>query len=77
MGARVITTVSTDEEVNYLQDLPMPFTRLIDTRREQVSSVIMQETGGMGVDIVIDTPLHSYFACMDDYLAIMSMCIHC
>lgn len=53
-GAKVFCTVSSEEEWNLLQDLGVDIERIIDTRREKLKDVIMEETGGLGLDWILD-----------------------
>jgi len=54
-GAKVITTAATNEEVNYLQDMKIKITKIIDTSSDNLVDCVLEETGGFGVDCVIDT----------------------
>lgn len=71
-GAKVITTVSSDDEKLYLEDLNDQLALVIDLRKrsssfsgpgyrngnstnnELIWSACMEETGGLGVDLIID-----------------------
>jgi len=54
-GAKVITTAATNEEVNYLQDMKIKISKIIDTSSDNLVDCVLEETGGLGVDCVIDT----------------------
>lgn len=55
-GAKVLATASSEEEVIYLQSLDPPIANVIDLRKMKKSlvDICMDETGGLGVDCVID-----------------------
>ncbi|XP_058952124.2 quinone oxidoreductase-like protein 1 [Pocillopora verrucosa] len=55
-GAKVLATASSEEEVIYLQSLQPPLANVIDLRKTKKSlvDICMDETGGLGVDCVID-----------------------
>jgi len=55
-GAKVLATASSEEEVIYLQSLEPSIANVIDLRNTKKSLVdlCMDETGGLGVDCVID-----------------------
>lgn len=55
-GAKVITTASSQEEHMFLEKLNPPVAQIIDigTRSNILVSSVMEETGGIGVDVVID-----------------------
>lgn len=55
-GAKVLATASSEEEVIYLQSLQPPIANVIDLRKTKKSlvDICMDETGGLGVDCVID-----------------------
>lgn len=54
LGARVLTTASSPEEVNYLQGIGTEIVRIIDTAYESVVDAVMEETGGLGVDVLVE-----------------------
>ena len=51
-GARVLATCSS-RSVDFVRDLDVA--RAIDYRRENVAAAVNEETGGEGVDVVLDT----------------------
>eukprot|EP00033_Pygsuia_biforma_P004314 GCRY01004729.1.p1 GENE.GCRY01004729.1~~GCRY01004729.1.p1 ORF type:complete len:354 (-),score=92.52 GCRY01004729.1:244-1305(-) len=53
-GARVVVTYDSPEGYNALQDLPQPMFRMIDAANEDVWEIVHVETGGLGVDLLID-----------------------
>lgn len=55
-GAKVLATASSEEEVIYLQSLEPSIANVIDLRKTKKSlvDICMDETGGLGVDCVID-----------------------
>ena len=54
-GARVITTVSSMEQLNYLQDIRTPsLIRVVDLRSENLVDALLEETGGLGVNGIMD-----------------------
>jgi len=55
-GAKVLATASSEEEVIYLQSLEPSIANVIDLRNTKKSlvDICMDETGGLGVDCVID-----------------------
>lgn len=77
-GAKIITTVNTSEEFNYLQDLhtkigtnvnvcivPAPALdcafmlsadRVVNLSSEKLKDVVMEETGMLGVNVILDNP---------------------
>lgn len=55
-GAKVITTSSSQDDRSFLDTLPISIAQVIDIskRTNILSSSVMEETGGVGVDVVID-----------------------
>ncbi|KAL5009818.1 hypothetical protein ScPMuIL_012123 [Solemya velum] len=55
-GAKIITTVSSKEEKNYLESLPFSVAQIIEVsvKNNILVSSVMEETGGVGVDVVLD-----------------------
>ncbi|MDP2436510.1 MAG: hypothetical protein Q8P67_12250, partial [archaeon] len=56
MGLRVITTASSDQQLNYLQDgrAHGSLVRIVDLRSEALVEAVLAETGGRGVDGIVD-----------------------
>mmetsp|Transcript_700 Transcript_700/g.2351 ORF Transcript_700/g.2351 Transcript_700/m.2351 type:complete len:535 (-) Transcript_700:147-1751(-) len=54
-GAKVFCAVKSEHEWNLVQDLGVDIARVIDERREKLMEVILEETGGMGLDWIMDT----------------------
>ncbi len=72
-GARLLVTVSSAEEFNYLQDLRLPqgpltqgpqplidmlSARIVDLTSEQLADAVAQESGGLGVDCIVGPPVN-------------------
>lgn len=55
-GAKVLATASSEEEVIYLQSLQQSIANVVDLRstKKRLLDICMDETGGLGVDCVID-----------------------
>ena len=55
-GAKVISTASSQDEHMFLEKINPPLAQIIDigTRSNILVSSVMEETGGIGVDVVID-----------------------
>ncbi|XP_066991034.1 quinone oxidoreductase-like protein 1 [Anabrus simplex] len=55
-GAKILTTSSSEEEKLYLQSLNIELAHIIELNHKNASlkSVVMMETGNLGVDIVVD-----------------------
>ncbi|CAH1799420.1 unnamed protein product [Owenia fusiformis] len=55
-GAKVMATVSCAEERSFLETLQPPLAQIIDSgdKTRPISSSVLEETGGIGVDCVID-----------------------
>ncbi|XP_068698755.1 quinone oxidoreductase-like protein 1 isoform X1 [Montipora foliosa] len=55
-GAKVLATASSEEEVIYLQSLQQSIANVVDLRstKKSLLDICMDETGGLGVDCVID-----------------------
>lgn len=55
-GAKVITTSSSQDERNFIDGLQISVAQVIDIskRTNILASSVMEETGGVGVDVVID-----------------------
>lgn len=73
---RIFTTISSDEELNYLQDLHVNIARIIDTRKEDLNTVILSETNGRGVDCFVDsdgtTPLEKCVSILSTHATFIS-----
>eukprot|EP01006_Ploeotia_vitrea_P015784 TRINITY_DN46106_c0_g1_i2.p2 TRINITY_DN46106_c0_g1~~TRINITY_DN46106_c0_g1_i2.p2 ORF type:complete len:373 (-),score=188.99 TRINITY_DN46106_c0_g1_i2:26-1144(-) len=54
LGAKVIVAAATTEEFNMYGDCGSHVVRIIDLNTESVHDGVMKETGGMGVDCVLD-----------------------
>ncbi|KAK3097459.1 hypothetical protein FSP39_009811 [Pinctada imbricata] len=56
-GAKIIATASSQEERSYLENIQPPIAQVIDIgqRSNILVSSVMEETGGVGVDVVIDS----------------------
>ncbi|XP_063220301.1 quinone oxidoreductase-like protein 1 [Bacillus rossius redtenbacheri] len=56
-GAKVLSTCSSEDEKRYLQSLDIDVSHIIDftIKTDYIKSIVMLETGGMGVDIVVDS----------------------
>ena len=54
LGFRILTTASTAEEMNYLNDLHTDIVRVIDTRNENLTEAVIEETGGLGVEGILE-----------------------
>ncbi|KAL6080396.1 Alcohol dehydrogenase GroES-like domain [Balamuthia mandrillaris] len=54
-GAKIITTASSPEEFTFLQNLSTKIDRIIDTSTENLFNAVMDETGGLGVDILVES----------------------
>jgi len=52
LGARVLTTVRSPEKIDFVKSLGA--TRVIDTGKEDFLDIARKETGGKGVDVVLD-----------------------
>ncbi|KAK3749569.1 hypothetical protein QZH41_019713, partial [Actinostola sp. cb2023] len=61
-GAKVLATASTEEECLFLESLQPPLTKVIDLRKPEMSLVdtCMIETGGLGIDCVVDNGVAMY-----------------
>lgn len=61
-GAKVIVAGSTDEEMTFLKSLSPLASKVIDLRnqRQSLVDVCLQETGGLGVDCVLDNKVELY-----------------
>eukprot|EP00112_Aurelia_sp_Birch-Aquarium-sp1_P021860 Seg599.3 transcript_id=Seg599.3/GoldUCD/mRNA.D3Y31 product="Quinone oxidoreductase-like protein 1" protein_id=Seg599.3/GoldUCD/D3Y31 len=68
IGAKVIATVSSEEELLFLRDQQPPLAQVIDMRLKKRSLVNMciEETGGLGVDCVIDNGAELYTHSVED-----------
>jgi len=68
-GARVITTVSNEEKADFVRALGAD--AVINYRQEDVTEAVMEWTGGVGVDVALDTVggevLSQCFPCMRLY----------
>jgi len=54
LGVRVLASASSAEEINYLEDLNVKIARVIDTTSTSLLEAVMEETGGLGVDAILD-----------------------
>ncbi|KFV45477.1 Quinone oxidoreductase-like 1, partial [Gavia stellata] len=63
-GAKVISTAYSPEDKQYLERLRPPVARVIDvsTGKIDLAESCLEETGGLGVDIVLDTGVKLYRA---------------
>ncbi|XP_021111862.1 quinone oxidoreductase-like protein 1 isoform X4 [Heterocephalus glaber] len=61
-GARVITTACSPEDKQHLERLRPPVARVIDisTGKVHIAESCLEETGGLGVDIVLDAGVRLY-----------------
>ncbi|XP_062619094.1 quinone oxidoreductase-like protein 1 [Saccostrea cucullata] len=61
-GAKVISTASSNEERGILENLDTPIAQIIDLdqRSNILVSSVMEETGGVGVDVVIDNGVRQF-----------------
>eukprot|EP00111_Clytia_hemisphaerica_P003242 TCONS_00009249-protein len=61
-GAKVIVVGSTDEEIAFLQNLEPPASQVVDLRnkRRSLASICLEETGGLGVDCILDNKVELY-----------------
>ncbi|KAJ9597215.1 hypothetical protein L9F63_011937 [Diploptera punctata] len=61
-GAKIITTSSSEDEKRYLQSLEVELAQIIEMNQKNATlkSVVMLETGNLGVDIVIDQGVTQY-----------------
>ncbi|XP_033111633.1 quinone oxidoreductase-like protein 1 [Anneissia japonica] len=62
-GAKVITTVNSQEEKLHLESFKPPITSIIDVsngKTNTIRSVCLEETGGLGVDIIIDSGVNMF-----------------
>lgn len=68
-GAKVITTVSSEEKAQFVKQLGADF--IINYRTHDVAAEVLRWTGGNGVDIAFDTVgpevLQSCFSCVKPY----------
>lgn len=55
-GAKVITTASSQDERGFIESLHLPVAQVIDLshRGNLLLSCVMEETGGIGVDVLVD-----------------------
>lgn len=68
IGAKVISTVSSEEEMHFLKGQQPPVAQIVDlrTKKQSLVATCMVETGGLGVDCVIDNGVEMYSNCVDD-----------
>lgn len=61
-GAKVISTASSNEERGILENLDAPIAQIIDLdqRSNILVSSVLEETGGVGVDVVIDNGVRQF-----------------
>ncbi|KAL3883378.1 hypothetical protein ACJMK2_029650 [Sinanodonta woodiana] len=61
-GAKVIATVSSQEEKSYLETLQPPLGQIIELnqRNNILISSLMEETGGVGVDVIVDNGVRMF-----------------
>ena len=75
----MITTASTKDKLDRLLSLPAGATHVANYKTENFVDVVMDATGGKGVDIVVDTVGQSHFTrnvdalAMDGRLILLSM----
>eukprot|EP00002_Diphylleia_rotans_P039624 TRINITY_DN9227_c0_g1_i1.p1 TRINITY_DN9227_c0_g1~~TRINITY_DN9227_c0_g1_i1.p1 ORF type:complete len:326 (+),score=74.89 TRINITY_DN9227_c0_g1_i1:49-1026(+) len=55
-NARVFTTANSPEEINFLQGLSCKIVRVIDTSTESIVDTLVEETGGLGLDCIVECP---------------------
>jgi len=55
LGVRVLTSASSLEEMTYLEDLNVKIARIIDLNTISLLDAVMEETGGLGVDAILDS----------------------
>lgn len=63
LGAKVIAVGSTDEEIVFLKNFDPPVDQVVDLRstsRRNLTTVCLEETGGIGVDCFIDDGVEMY-----------------
>jgi NADPH:quinone reductase-like Zn-dependent oxidoreductase len=58
-GARVITTVSTDQEIDYLDSLNLDRVAIVHTKKKNLRDEVMSLTNGMGVDMILESRVTS------------------
>eukprot|EP00794_Sanderia_malayensis_P000517 gene517-1166_t len=68
IGAKVIATSSSDEELHFLKSQQPPIARIIDIRMKKQSlvSACLEETSGLGVDCIIDNGVEMYNSSTSD-----------
>jgi len=54
LGVRVLASAGSAEEINYLEDLNVKIARVIDSKSTSLLEAVMEETGGLGVDAILD-----------------------
>eukprot|EP00658_Telonema_sp_P-2_P000238 TRINITY_DN10083_c0_g1_i1.p1 TRINITY_DN10083_c0_g1~~TRINITY_DN10083_c0_g1_i1.p1 ORF type:complete len:333 (+),score=77.40 TRINITY_DN10083_c0_g1_i1:141-1139(+) len=54
LGLRVITTARTAEEISYLEDANVKLARIVDLSTTDLLEAVLEETGGLGVDAILD-----------------------
>jgi len=54
-GAKIITTGTTTQEFNYLKQLNIGIERIVDLNSEHLVDAVVEETGGLGVDYLLET----------------------
>ncbi|XP_071135931.1 quinone oxidoreductase-like protein 1 [Mytilus edulis] len=61
-GAKVITTASSQDEQMFLEKVNPPVAQIIDIEKRSniLVSSVMEETGGVGVDVVIDNGVRMF-----------------
>ncbi|KAI0868539.1 hypothetical protein GGS24DRAFT_207312 [Hypoxylon argillaceum] len=69
IGAEIYTTVSNEEKINYLMEtFNLPRHRIFHSRDESFVADVMRETGGKGVDVVLNSLsgdlLHATWRCV-------------
>eukprot|EP01121_Diplochlamys_sp_Union-15-3_P002719 TRINITY_DN1246_c0_g1_i1.p1 TRINITY_DN1246_c0_g1~~TRINITY_DN1246_c0_g1_i1.p1 ORF type:complete len:334 (-),score=58.29 TRINITY_DN1246_c0_g1_i1:103-1104(-) len=55
-GAKIITTGTTSQEFNYLKQIKADIVRIIDLNSENLVETVMEETGSLGVDFILENP---------------------
>lgn len=77
LGLRVIATVRTPDEASYLDDLNTKIARVINLTTTGLLEAVLEETGGLGVDAILDPTGETPDAdVMIDSLAVMGRWAH-
>ncbi|XP_071956048.1 quinone oxidoreductase-like protein 1 [Antedon mediterranea] len=62
-GAKVIATVNSQEEKLFLETFKPPLTSIVDVsngKTNTIRSVCLEETGGLGMDIIVDSGVNMF-----------------